>query len=335
MSKFSRQFPFDKLTDETLSNAPWFRDLLSLWRPAGEAKLVGEAVQDTRSQIRQNKQENHLRLAMREDYLNFYRAGQSIARVSFGEGGLAAKIHNKYVYGGEGGGQRYVTLSGSLLIDKAQDVTREYGGLADLGAWVSNAEEYTGEEKTFVDQVVGSNPDIIDLEMGLPARTDAEDKTAPRMDLVTLEPAGERWRVVFWEAKLTHDSRVRRRDDSLPHVVGQLDKYADWLSHEAHAKQLAKAYQNTCRLLVSFWGLAQSINREISPLGPGIIAVATEGAPEPEVDPRPRLIFRETGESPVEQASFVVNGHLDKLRRHGLRVQLVGKEDDLSLRAAS
>jgi hypothetical protein len=57
---------------------------------------------------------------------------------------------------------------------------------------------------------VSRNPDVIDLEMSLPAYSEApEERRAPRMDLVGIEPIGDRWRVVFWEAKLVGDGRAR------------------------------------------------------------------------------------------------------------------------------
>ncbi len=58
------------------------------------------------------KDEDHLRLAIRNGYLNFYRRGQSVAKVGFDRAGnLQAKIHNKYVCGAEGSGQSHITLT--------------------------------------------------------------------------------------------------------------------------------------------------------------------------------------------------------------------------------
>ena len=45
----------------------------------------------------------------------------------------------------------------------------KYKGLADLRPWVSNANHYIGEEKQFVDRIVARNPNVVDLEMALPA----------------------------------------------------------------------------------------------------------------------------------------------------------------------
>jgi hypothetical protein len=58
----------------------WFKDLLSLWRPSGHCSGA-----------------EGLRIAIRNGYLNFYRLGQSVARVYCVSGELVADVHYKYV----------------------------------------------------------------------------------------------------------------------------------------------------------------------------------------------------------------------------------------------
>jgi hypothetical protein len=58
----------------------WFKDLLPLWRPSGQCSGAAG-----------------LRIAIRNGYLNFYRLGQSIARVGCVSGELRADVHYKYV----------------------------------------------------------------------------------------------------------------------------------------------------------------------------------------------------------------------------------------------
>ena len=64
-----------------------------------------------------------------------------------------------------------------------------------------------GHEKCFVDLIVAHNPNVIDLEMGLPAYSNAPGKNrAPRIDLRGART--ERWlvaRSILWEAKLVDD----------------------------------------------------------------------------------------------------------------------------------
>jgi hypothetical protein len=58
----------------------WFQDLLKLWRPSGHCSGV-----------------DGLRVAIRDGYLNFYRLGQSIARVECVSGRLIADVHYKFM----------------------------------------------------------------------------------------------------------------------------------------------------------------------------------------------------------------------------------------------
>jgi hypothetical protein len=216
MSTFGRTFAIEKITGQVLEENPWFKDMLRDWRPAGDAvqrdmteahKLIssGQGLEDD---------PGRLRLAIRNDYLNLYRGGQSVPKIGFGSGGcLQARIHTKYVHGKTGSSHTYLTLTSAGLPDRETRELRDYGGLAELEGWVANANQHVGKEKRFVDMIVARNPDTIDLEMALPAHS--KERKAPRMDLVALEPVGDRWQIVFWEAKLVDDARARCRGDDV------------------------------------------------------------------------------------------------------------------------
>jgi hypothetical protein len=208
--------------------------------------------------------------------------------VSFGRDGLQAKIHNKYVYGGNDTGQDYVTLTSKGFHDPNNGKPLPYNGLHDL---ISNANGHIGDEKRFVDLVVAHNSNVIDLEMGLPAYSKAPGKnSAPRVDLVAIEQVGW-WRVVFWEVKRVGDPRARRKRDVTPEVVDQLKAYTDWFDDEVRRKSVTDAYQRTCRMLVDLHKVARPVNPDIQKLGLGIQAVAADGAPPLLIDPKPRLLI--------------------------------------------
>ncbi len=336
MSTFARKFPIKQINDQVLEENPWFKDMLLYWRPAGDAlhRDIAEAHKLVSSGQMPEEDPKRLRLAIRNRYFNLYRGGQSVAKIRFGSsGGLQALIHNKFVHGDKGSGQAYVTLTSAGLLDQETGRLREYGGPAELYHWVCNANKYVGKEKRFVDLVVARNPDTIDLEMALPAYSpDPKERKAPRMGLVALESAGDRWQIVFWEAKLVDDARARcRGDDVSPKVVDQLKQYTRWLGHDNHRELVASAYQNTCCLLVEFRRLAMSVNPRIEELGPGIIAAAAVDAPSLLVDDEPRLLIDDR----VGNVAFTQNGHLKKLREKpcGIHVQMVSRLDDMALRA--
>jgi hypothetical protein len=205
-----------------------------------------------------------------------------------------------------------------------------YDGPACLRGWISNANAYVGEEKRFVDLVVARNPNIIDLEMALPAFP--KKRTAQRMDLVALEKVGNRWKIVFWEAKLVADGRARCEGKGEPRVMQQLQDYTDWLDHENHQGIVTQAYQRTCRLLVELHAVAKRFRADIEELGLGIQEFAVDGVAPLLIDKTPRLLIDDR----TSDVAFTKNGHLDKLRNcklsnTPLHVQMVQYPNQMTL----
>jgi len=192
---------FEKAATSTESH--WFTDLLSLWRPSGRPSGT-----------------TGLRLAIRNNYLNFYRLGQSVARVYCVSGELRADVHYKYVLGArsEYSGPLYLRLTRQGVFSQGALVAN-YKSISTLQEWIAAVnDKHVGEEKRLVDEFVEKNDNVVDMEMALPAW--AERNVAVRMDLVAIEDGS----VVFWEVKTANDSRIRCKADFLadkfPHVLG-------------------------------------------------------------------------------------------------------------------
>ena len=217
----------------------WFKDLLSLWRPSGHCS--GEL---------------GLRIAIRNGYLNFYRLGQSVARVEYLSGELVAYVHYKYVRVEPQPGltkSPYLRLTQNGVFFRDTKVAIYEG--STLRQWIADAEKkHAGVEKKIVDELVEKNDHVIDLEMALPART--LPKVAVRMDLVAIEDR----KVVFWEVKTVDDSRIRCRaefeEDKSPHVLKQLSHYRVFLKEDRHMEQVESAYRNAAGFLVKLRALA-------------------------------------------------------------------------------
>uniref|UniRef100_Q02AY0 Uncharacterized protein n=1 Tax=Solibacter usitatus (strain Ellin6076) TaxID=234267 RepID=Q02AY0_SOLUE len=138
------------LTEQSGQN--WWKDLLTLWEPSGSP--AGD---------------HGLRLAIRNNYLNFYSRGQSVARVGFTSGCEAyAETHVKHAFGPSETIQDYARLSGATIQHPKTGEQRGYEGRATLHEWIAQTDKHSGEEKGCVDELVAVNPSIIDLEMGLP-----------------------------------------------------------------------------------------------------------------------------------------------------------------------
>lgn len=308
MSRFNRQFDVDRA--EKVLDVPentWFRDLLKHWRPAGALGTPGVASGD---------RADHLRLAVRGGYLNFYRAGQSVAKVTIVKDKLQCEVHNKYVYGNKGVGPDCVRITEGTY--KSHDGSRVAYRDDLVHEWVLNANAYADDEKRFVDDLVAHDAGAIDLEAALPVDPKLwVEKSAPRMDLVTLEPCCDHWRLVFWEAKLVTNSEARCKDAAAaPRVVAQLKKYEEWITK--NRKIVCQAYQRCCKDLVRLHGLAKRLTPAMPELGKAIVAVA-EGASPLCVDSTPRLIIDAT----KGDTSFTQKGHLKKLQEFGVCVQMV------------
>jgi hypothetical protein len=241
--------------DAARSEPHWFKDLLSLWRPSGHCSGA-----------------DGLRVAIRNDYLNFYRLGQSIARVACLSGELIADVHYKYVLGEqyEYSGPLYLRLTTQGVFSRGALVA-PYDGPSTLHQWIAVAGEYAGDEKSIVDELVEKNDHVVDLEMAIPAW--AFSKVAVRMDLVAIEDG----KVVFWEAKTVNDGRIRCEAeflaDKFPHVLEQLSNYRIFLEQDRHVEQVERAYRNTAGLLVRLRALADEIGPTLA-LGRSIIAAS-------------------------------------------------------------
>lgn len=234
---FARRFD---ITTAVRCTDSWWLDLLRLWRPSGVA--AGE---------------RGLRLAVRDGYLNFYRLGQSVARVWVQrDGGLASEVHWKYVWPNVQAEptSNYALVRGDMVGLNGMPGLA-YESDSTLHGWVAAAEQHTGTEKLHVDQMVTSSARVLDVEMGQPG-------TALRIDLVELEEDSAGLWLQCVEVKRSRDKRVRSAGPR-PEVLGQLDAYAEFLSFEANSAAMAKAYGETARVLVALAELAAGVGNPV------------------------------------------------------------------------
>ena len=277
----------------------WWPDLLAQWGPSGS---LGE-----------------LRVGVRNGYMNFYSKGQSIAKVSFGRGGATPtmRIHKKYVKKSSDGGQRYIKLTGDVGRDPdGQRV--DWGGPKMLRTWVGNSRKYSGPEKRCIDELVGVSPKVIDLEMGLPAFGDR--KTALRLDIVALEGTPEDIRLVFWEAKMIEDKRLRSKHETPRVLSEQIDPYQRYLEDPNRRQQVTEAYRRCCRTIHKLHEMAAHVGMT-RPLDRLVVAA---GKPDSrlEIDCTPRLVIFDEGKKRNERSEEAWRKHLEVLRRK-VRVAIV------------
>jgi len=270
------------------------RDLLAEWAPSGT--------------------QGSLRLAVRNGYLNFYRFGQSVAKVDFParRETATATVHHKYVVP-RAQGQEYLKIEAGQGRDHTGKCTREWGGPAMLGSWIGKATCHSDDEKTLIGALLDRSPTVIDLEIALPARQRGDG--APRIDIAALEgPSdGHPTRVVFWEVKRINDARLRSM--SKPKVVEQLRAYEDYVRSDPQLFE--DAYRNACCILSQFHDIARAHWDSPRPLDRLVSEVANGS--RLEVDAEPRLLIIE---DQAPKANW--HHHLSELtNRLGDRVHLV------------
>jgi hypothetical protein len=269
-----------------------------------------------------------LLVALRDGYLNVYAQGQSVLKIGFdarraGDAILRCRIHRKYVRGPQAG-DGYDLFDGLQVTESdTAAVIETYNGLDTLRRWVEAARSYAGDEKKGVAVIAARHPEVIDVEMALPANApkEGEAKVANRMDIVALEEHGG-VQLVFYEAKLFFNPELRA-NDLKPRVLGQLQRYCDYVTAPDRRAEVIAAYQNACMVLAEIAAMRGS---EPAPL----VRAVADGAPL-ALDPAPRLVvFGHKAEQVAAGSSW--QRHADALRDGGVALVLAAEPHNIVLR---
>jgi hypothetical protein len=299
-----------------------------------------------------------LRLGVRKNYINFYVAGQSVARLSFGRNRRPkVTVHEAYVNLRERGAadpsDRPPNGEYCCYDDKALELAKT---VEKIDGWVRTAETYAGDEKRFVDRLIAANPGVIDLEMGLPAGQIINGKrAAPRMDLVLAQaPPGDAVAIAFWEVKCSTNSELRAgtpyKEDAGkyvhgPKVIHQVRKYVRWMNEVDRRRQVQCAYRATAKILLGFYNVFGTKSLP-EPACVGIWRTL-EASQTPELILAPWVVIgnycpsRDEPSKPAENSplernkgTFVRDGHRKKLENHGIKLREFDRDDDHVLPAA-
>lgn len=171
-NKFKRKLP-DGALEHLKKECAWWQDVLSF-------RYVEKATGSPRS----------LLFALRDGYFNLYAEGQSVLKVEFdarrnGDLRVRCKLHRKYVSGSDAG-DGYFDFDGMEVTEgREKRPVQKYAGLETLAGWVEATRAYAGDEKKGVAVIANQHPEVIDVEMALPANdvvTPGDKKVANRMD---------------------------------------------------------------------------------------------------------------------------------------------------------
>ena len=140
-------------------------------------------------------------VAIRDNRVNVYCRGCSLAELRLEAGEVVGRTHCKYLLRPSlstpyvdfaKGAYRLPNEAQAFLVESPEAVR----------ALKKAARPYAGEEKTGVHRILRSNSNILDVEVafGLP-RTQENDPSAPRVDFAALRVVEGSGMVVFYEAK--------------------------------------------------------------------------------------------------------------------------------------
>lgn len=302
-----------------VSGDNWWKDLLRRWVPSGGGP--------------------GLRLAVRDNTLDFYARGSRVAHIAFGSckrgepAPVRAECDVKYVFPelefyGEERPRPAVLRSDADHWTWGDRTTRKSFELIEqeiakrVAKFREDGHHRRGLEKDGVDEIVGNNQAVIDLEMGLPAWRSGTG--ALRMDLVALEGRADEIKIVFWEAKTFDDPRLRKRDGDAEIIDQLTDDYAAYLCDGDRRRRVNEAYRECCDVLVKL----HNMRGGIPPLHPLVVAAAQKDS-RLEVDEKPRLVI--FGYDQREESGEAWKRHKAKLVDHGIEPMMMSEARQIRL----
>ena len=192
-------------------------------------------------------------IAIRENYVNAYYCGCSLLKLIWKTGVIVGEIHYKYLLRSSICNQyeyvRVVDGRANLPDDtKSMFLSDIYNNVDDLKNAVGI---YAEDEKKGVQNILDSNPNILDVEIAF-----GVGGSAPRVDLVAIQNSSESAEIVFFEAKRFDNRKELRADGrAKPKVIQQIETYQRKLRENRDA--VIDSYRRVCCNLRSLRGMAE------------------------------------------------------------------------------
>lgn len=221
-------------------------------------------------------------VAIRNNYLNVYYRGCSLAKVSFENGEVIVQTHYKYLLRPRLKPE-YVTarrgkfdLSASFPNGISDVLTTDLQFLTDLKL---SAKIHAGDEKKFVAGIIATHDNIIDVEVALTHEdADSGATSAKRLDLVVLDSIGIEPLVRFYEVKLFANKEIHSHGEAK--VVSQMQTYEVLLSR--YSEDLQKGFKRSCLNILDLDGAPSARKR--------LAQHALDRIEMTSIDPKPYLI---------------------------------------------
>lgn len=201
--------------------------------------------------------------AIRNNYLNVYYRGCSLAKITLDCGAVIAETHYKYLLKPNLRNPYLRAAAGVFEFE-----SRWPGGLADvltstlsdLAALKATAKVYAGDEKKFVGKVIRSHANVVDVEIALTKEaeeaTDADPAagaSAKRIDIAALRWEDGRPVLDFYEAKLFDNKEIRAEGDAK--VLTQIATYETLLGR--YDDDIRRGFVRSCENVVALDGMPE------------------------------------------------------------------------------
>jgi len=187
-------------------------------------------------------------IAVRNDKINAYAGGASIARIVWSQGEIRFEVHIEYlVFAKRERRNLYVDLlqtedpSEAIVVNSTEDYVNW------LNRIIKKSTMLSGDERRGENLIAIEHPCVLDIEAAFTTTREEESDSngskasVGRVDLVVINNGT----LSFFEAKLLSNGETRCRPPAKPAVCEQLCEYHAWLKQD-HAEVLA-AYQKLVR----------------------------------------------------------------------------------------
>lgn len=216
---------------------------------------------DTGQWWRQMVADPDLFVAIRNDYLNVYYRGCSLARIWLDKGEVAVATHYKYLLRPRLKPEYVTARNGTFDLSAAwpQGASQPFiTTLTELTDLKAAAEPYAGGEKKAVGEIIRKHANVVDVEIAL-TKTDetSGSSTAKRMDIGALRRSGDRLVLEFYEAKLFSNKELRAQEDAK--VIGQMATYN--LLLQQYESDIRQGFLRACENVEALDGLSESRKR--------------------------------------------------------------------------
>jgi len=196
-------------------------------------------------------------IAMRKKTVNVYYQGCSLFEISY-NGGLQLKTHFKYLVRPQvGPAKSYVSWKDDRP-DIGQHPEDYFIGGFDIESLKKACSSYAEPEKKGVHEILKSNSNVIDVEIGLSEDPEGEvaseegkgkgRRGADRIDFAAIQERDRVPCIAFFEAKRFANKELRAEGRN-PAVFEQINRYEKFI--KAHLTEFEASYREVCQNLVA------------------------------------------------------------------------------------